>query len=86
MPFASRKSGGARWTPRIVRPEADLRVTRVYISAKIWAQAVEAADTTDGVPVAQALHSGTFGVFGVEARFDAEGNMQGPLGEPALWV
>ena len=66
--------------------EADLRSTRGYSSVKIWAQAVEAAGTTDGTAVAQALHSGTFHVLGVEARFDAEGNAQGPLGEAALWV
>jgi hypothetical protein len=35
--------------------------------------------------VAQALRSGTFDVFGIEASFDSEGNMQGPLGEAALW-
>ena len=70
----------------MARPEADLRVTRGYISAKIWAQAIEAAGTTDGVAVAQALHAGTFRVFGIEARFDAYGNMEAPLGEPALWV
>jgi hypothetical protein len=35
--------------------------------------------------VAEALHSGTFHVFGIEARFDSKGNMQGPLGEAALW-
>ena len=60
----------------MARPEADLRVTRGYISAKIWAQAIEAAGTTDGVAVAQALHAGTFRVFGIEARFDAYGNME----------
>ncbi len=66
--------------------EADLRSTRGYISVKIWAQAVEAAGTTDGTAVAQALHSRTFYVFGIDARFDGEGNVQGPLGEAALWV
>jgi branched-chain amino acid transport system substrate-binding protein len=66
--------------------EADLRSTRGYSSVKVWAQAVEAAGTTDGTAVAQALHSGTFHVLGVEARFDTEGNAQGPLGEAALWV
>ena len=66
--------------------EADLRVTRGYSSAKIWAQAVETAGTTDGAAVAQALHSGKFRVFGIDARFDVDGNMQGPLGEPALWI
>jgi hypothetical protein len=60
----------------MARPEADLRVTRGYISAKIWAQAIEAAGTTDGVAVAQALHAGTFRVFGIEARFDAYRNME----------
>jgi hypothetical protein len=58
----------------------------VTAAPKIWAQAVAAAGTTAGVAVAQALHSGTFHVFGIEARFDDEGNAQGPLGEPALWV
>ena len=67
------------------RMDADLRVTRGYASVKIWAQAVTAAGTTDGIAVAEALHSGTFHVFGIEARFDSEGNMQGPLGEAALW-
>jgi branched-chain amino acid transport system substrate-binding protein len=66
--------------------DSDLRVTRGYASAKIWAQAVATAGTTDGIAVAQALHSGTFHVFGIEALFDDEGSMQGPLGEPALWV
>ena len=65
---------------------SDLRVTRGYASVKIWAQAVGAAGTTDGIAVAQALRSGTFRVFGIEARFDEEGNVQGPLGEPALWL
>jgi ABC-type branched-subunit amino acid transport system substrate-binding protein len=60
--------------------------TRGYNNAKIWAQAVEAASTTDGTAVAQALRSGTFHVFGVEARFDEQGNVQGPLGEAAVWV
>lgn len=67
------------------RMDADLRVTRGYASVMIWAQAVAAAGTTDGLAVAQALRSGTFDVFGIEASFDSEGNMQGPLGEAALW-
>jgi branched-chain amino acid transport system substrate-binding protein len=66
--------------------DSDLRVTRGYAGAKIWAQAVATAGTTDGGAVAEALRSGTFHVFGSEARFDDAGNMQGPLGEPALWV
>ena len=66
--------------------ESDLRVTRGYASVRIWAQAVVAAGTADSIAVAGALRSGTFHVFGMEARFDDEGNMQGPLGEPALWV
>jgi branched-chain amino acid transport system substrate-binding protein len=66
--------------------DSDLRVTRGYASVKIWAQAVGAAGTTDGIAVAQALHSGTFHVFGIEVRFDDEGAAQGPLGEPALWL
>jgi branched-chain amino acid transport system substrate-binding protein len=66
--------------------DSDLRVTRGYASVKIWAQAVEAAGTTDGIAVAQALHSGTFHVFGIDAHFDRQGNVQGPLGDPALWV
>jgi branched-chain amino acid transport system substrate-binding protein len=66
--------------------DSDLRVTRGYASVKIWAQAVGAAGTTHGIAVAQALHSGTFHVFGIDTRFDDEGNVQGPLGEPALWV
>jgi branched-chain amino acid transport system substrate-binding protein len=57
-----------------------------YASVKIWAQAVVAAGTTDGIAVAQALHSGTFHVFGIDARFDGEGNVQGPLREPGLWL
>ena len=65
---------------------SDLRVTRGYSYAKIWAQAVEASRTTDGSAVARALHSGTFHVFGVEARFDDQGNVQGPLGEVTVWV
>ena len=67
------------------RMESDLRVTRGYSNTKIWAQAVEAAGTTDGTAVAQALHSGTFHVFGIEARFDDQGNVQGPLGEATVW-
>jgi hypothetical protein len=35
--------------------------------------------------VAQALHAKSFNVFGIEASFDDHGNMEGPLGEPALW-
>ena len=66
--------------------DSDVRNTRGYASIHIWAQAVEAAGTTDGIAVAQALHSGTFHVFGIEARFRDDGNVQGPLGEPALWV
>jgi ABC-type branched-subunit amino acid transport system substrate-binding protein len=66
--------------------DSDLRVTRGYASVKIWAQAVGAAGTTEGIAVAQALRSGTFHVFGIDARFDGEGNVQGPLGEPALWL
>ncbi len=65
---------------------SDLRVTRGYGNAKIWAQAVVAAGTTDGSAVARALHSGTFHVFGIEARFDDQGNVQGPLGEVTVWV
>jgi ABC-type branched-subunit amino acid transport system substrate-binding protein len=68
------------------RMDPDLRVTRGYASAKIWAQAVATAGSTEGTAVAEALHSGTFRVFGIEAHFDEAGNMQGPLGEPALWV
>jgi branched-chain amino acid transport system substrate-binding protein len=68
------------------RRESDLRVTRGYSNARIWAQAVTAAGTTDGTAVAQALHSGTFHVFGIEARFDDQGNVQGPLGEATVWV
>ena len=64
----------------------DLRATRGYRSAKIWAQAVAAAGTTDGTAVAQALHSRTFHVFGTDARFDEQGNAQGSLGELAVWV
>ena len=64
----------------------DLRATRGYRSAKIWAQAVAAAGTTDGTAVAQALRSQTFHVFGTDARFDDQGNAQGSLGEPAVWV
>lgn len=66
--------------------DPDLRAARGYASVKIWAQAVLAAGTTDGIAVAQALHSGTFHVFGIDARFDGEGNVQGPVREPALWV
>ena len=66
--------------------DPDLRAARGYASVKIWAQAVLAAGTTDGIAVAQALHSGTFHVFGIDARFDGEGNVQGPLREPALWL
>jgi branched-chain amino acid transport system substrate-binding protein len=68
------------------RRESDLRVTRGYSNARIWAQAVVAAGTTDGTAVAQALRSGTFHVFGIEARFDDQGNVQGPLGEATVWV
>jgi ABC-type branched-subunit amino acid transport system substrate-binding protein len=57
-----------------------------YASIRIWAQAVEAASTTDGIAVAQALRSGRFHVFGIEARFRDNGNVQGPLGEPGLWI
>ena len=64
----------------------DLRATRGYRSAKIWAQAVAAAGTTDGTAVAQALHSQTFHVFGTEARFDDQGKLQGSLGEVGVWV
>ena len=66
--------------------DSDLRVTRGYASVKIWAQAVEAAGTTDGIAVAQALRSGTFHVFGIEASFHDNGNVQGPLGESGLWL
>ena len=66
--------------------KSDLRVTRGYSSVKVWAQAVEAAGMADGTAVAEALDSGTFQVFGVEAGFDEEGNAEGPLREPALWV
>ena len=66
--------------------DSDVRNTRGYASIHIWAQAVEAAGTTDGIAVAQALHSGTFHVFGIEARFRDDGNVQGPLGESGLWV
>lgn len=66
--------------------DSDLRVTRGYASVKIWAQAVAAAGSTDGIAVAEALRSGSFHVFGIEASFDNDGNMEGPLGEPALWL
>ena len=66
--------------------ESDLRVTRGYASAEIWAQAVATAGTTEGGAVARALHSGTFDVFGIRASFDERGNMKGPLGEAALWI
>jgi branched-chain amino acid transport system substrate-binding protein len=64
----------------------DLRATRGYRSAKIWAQAAAAAGTSDGTAVAQALHSQTFHVFGTDAGFDAQGNARGSLGEVAVWV
>jgi branched-chain amino acid transport system substrate-binding protein len=71
---------------RAYQMSSDLRVTRGYASVKIWAQAVGAAGTTDGIAVAQALRSGTFHVFGIDVHFDDQGNVQGPLGEPALWL
>ena len=64
----------------------DLRATRGYRSAKIWAQAVAAAGTTDGTAVAQALHFQTFHVFGTDTHFDDQGNAQGSLGELAVWI
>ena len=66
--------------------DSDVRNTRGYASIHIWAQAVEATGTTDGMAVAQALRSGTFHVFGREARFHDNGNVQGPLGESGLWL
>jgi branched-chain amino acid transport system substrate-binding protein len=65
---------------------SDQRVTRSYSNTKIWAQAVTAAGTTDGAAVVQALHSGTFHVFAIDARFDDQGNVQGPLGEATVWL
>jgi hypothetical protein len=44
------------------------------------------AGTTNGSAVAQALHSGTFHVFGIEASFDDRGNVRGPLGEATVWI
>ncbi len=64
---------------------SDLRVTRGYSNTRIWAQAAEVAGTTDGAAAAEALHSGTFRVFGIEARFDEHGDIQGPLGEATVW-
>jgi branched-chain amino acid transport system substrate-binding protein len=64
----------------------DIRSRVAYKCAKIWAQAVAAAGTTDGPAVAQALRSETFDVFGVEVRFDEKGNGEGPLAEYGLWV
>jgi hypothetical protein len=55
-------------------------------SVMIWAQAVASAGRPDGTVVAEALQSGAVHVFGIEARFNHQGNMQGPLGKPALWV
>jgi branched-chain amino acid transport system substrate-binding protein len=65
---------------------SDLRVTRGYSNTKIWAQAVEAAGTTDGTAVARTLHSATFHIFGIEARFDERGEVEGPLGEATVWI
>jgi branched-chain amino acid transport system substrate-binding protein len=68
------------------RIEPDLRVTRTYSNAKIWAQAAEAAGSIDGTAVARALHFNKFHVFGIDARFDDRGNVQGPLGEATVWI
>jgi ABC-type branched-subunit amino acid transport system substrate-binding protein len=65
---------------------SDLQATRGYSNTKIWAQAAEAAGTTDGTAVTRALRSGTFRVFGIEARFDDRGEVQGPLGEATIWI
>jgi branched-chain amino acid transport system substrate-binding protein len=66
--------------------ESDIRGRTAYRSASIWAQAVQAARTTEGPAVADALRSGRFHVSGVEVQFDSKGNGQGPLVEDSVWV
>ena len=66
--------------------DSDIRGRTAYRGAMIWAQAVKAAGTTDGLAVAEALHAGTFRVSGVEVRFDSKGDAQGPLVEIGVWV
>ena len=76
------QAAGAAFTvypPQLERWEGDRLEGRAAV-------AVEAAGTTDGMTVAQALRSGTFHVFGLEARFHDNGNVQGPLGESGLWL
>jgi branched-chain amino acid transport system substrate-binding protein len=68
------------------RFDADNRGRLAYRDVMIWAQAVAAAGATDGLAVAQALRSGTFHVMGVEASFDAKGDVRGPLAVASLWV
>ena len=66
--------------------KSDIRGRTAYRGVMIWAEAVKAAGTTDGPAVAEALHSRTFYVSGVEVRFDSKGNAQGPLAENGVWV
>ncbi|HEX2137044.1 MAG TPA: branched-chain amino acid ABC transporter substrate-binding protein [Microvirga sp.] len=66
--------------------KSDIRGRTAYRAAMLWAQAVKAAGTTAGPAVADALHSGTFHVSGVEVRFDSKGDAQGPLVANGVWV
>jgi branched-chain amino acid transport system substrate-binding protein len=47
---------------------------RGYWSFLVLAQAIEAAGTTEGAAVADALHHGTFETFGVPVSFDEKGD------------
>lgn len=64
----------------------DVRARGVYRSVRIWAEAVAAAGTTDGRAIAAGMRSGTFHIFGREGHFDEKGDVQGPLGDAALFV
>ena len=77
--FAATFSGAYHVAP-------DVRSTRGYSSLMVWTQAAALAGTADGTAVAGAMRARTFHVLGVEVRFDGKGDVQGPLGEPALWI
>jgi branched-chain amino acid transport system substrate-binding protein len=57
-----------------------------YWSFQILAQAIEAAHTTEGGAIADALHREAFEVFGIRVSFDEKGDARGPMGEPAMRV
>src|SRR5262249_8564954 len=57
-----------------------------YRAVQLGAHAVAIAGTTQSAAVADTLRPAEFHVLGSEARFDAKGDVEGPLAEIGLWI